>query len=121
MARLVTEVELSDGHEYRGSCEMLKVRRIISVQKRQKAVWVSAAGAAQWRSQLAHTKPTMDAILKSRLTQFWFHVQEGLLPFLAEIDMELTPALKQVATMLDMSEIKRFVPSSGLPPRLVGL
>ena len=53
----------------------------------------------------------MDATLKSRLTQFWCHVQEGLFPFLAEMDVELTPPLKQVATVLEMLEIERYLPS----------
>lgn len=55
----------------------------------------------------------MDATLKSRLTQFWFHVQEGLFPFLAEMEVELTPALKQVATVLEMLDVERFLPSYG--------
>jgi hypothetical protein len=29
-------------------------------------------------------------------------MQEGLFPFLAEMDIELTPPLKQVATVLEM-------------------
>jgi len=53
----------------------------------------------------------MDATLKNRLTQFWCHVQEGLFPFLAEMDIELTPPLKQVVTVLELLEIERFLPS----------
>lgn len=62
----------------------------------------------------------MDTTFKDRLTQFWFHVQEGLFPFLAEMDVEITPPLKQVATVLEMMEIERFVPDSrgvGRKPR----
>lgn len=62
----------------------------------------------------------MDTTLKSRLTQFWFQVQEGLFPFLAEMGEELTPPLKRVATVLEMMEIERFVPDSrgiGRKPR----
>ena len=51
----------------------------------------------------------MNSTLKERLTQFWFNVQEGLFPFLNEMDVELTPALKQVATMLEMIQIERFL------------
>ena len=54
----------------------------------------------------------MDTTFKSRLTQFWFHVQEGLFPFLAGMDVEMTPRLKDVATVLEMMEIERFVPDS---------
>ncbi len=54
----------------------------------------------------------MDTTLKSRLAQFWFHVQDGLFPFLAEIGEELTPPLKRVATVLEMMEIERFLPDS---------
>lgn len=53
----------------------------------------------------------MNPTLKSRLTQFWCHVQEGLFPFLAGLDIELTPRLKQVAMVLEMIEIERFLPS----------
>jgi len=53
----------------------------------------------------------MNATLKGRLTQFWSHVQEGLFPFLIEMDVELTLPLKQVATVLEMIEIERFLPS----------
>jgi hypothetical protein len=52
----------------------------------------------------------MNATFKDRLTQFWFHVQEGLFPFLNEMDVEMTPPLKQVATVLEMIEIERFLP-----------
>ena len=55
----------------------------------------------------------MDATLKRRLTHFWFHLQEGLFPFLAELEIELTPPLKQVATVLEMIEIERFLPMTG--------
>ena len=51
----------------------------------------------------------MNSTLKERLTQFWFNVQEGLFPFLSEMDVELTPALKQVATVLEMIQIERFL------------
>lgn len=54
----------------------------------------------------------MDTTLKSWLTQFWFHVQEGLCPFLATIGEELTPPLKQVARVLEVIEIERFLPDS---------
>ena len=54
----------------------------------------------------------MDTTLKSRLAQFWFHVQDGLFPFLAEIGEELTPPLKRVATVLEMMELERFLPDS---------
>src|ERR1035437_2618060 len=62
----------------------------------------------------------MDTTLKKRLTQFWFHVQEGLFPFLANMGEELTPPLKRVATVLEMIEIERFLPDSrgvGRKPR----
>lgn len=52
----------------------------------------------------------MNTTLKNRLTQFWFQVQEGLFPFLTEMEVEMTPALKRVATVLEMIEIERFVP-----------
>lgn len=52
----------------------------------------------------------MDTTLKTRLTQFWFHLQEGLFPFLSEMEVEMTPALKRVATVLEMVEIERFLP-----------
>ena len=52
----------------------------------------------------------MGTTLKSRMTQFWFHVQEGLFPFLNDLDGEMTPPLKQVATVLEMMKIERFVP-----------
>src|ERR1035437_157788 len=54
----------------------------------------------------------MDTTLKKRLTQFWFHVQEGLFPFLANRGEELTPPLKRVATVLEMIEIERFLPDN---------
>lgn len=54
----------------------------------------------------------MDTTLKKRLTQFWFHVQEGLFPFLANMGEELTPPLKRVATVLEMIEIERFLPDN---------
>lgn len=62
----------------------------------------------------------MDITLKSQLTQFWFHVRGGLFPLLTEMGEELTPPLKQVATVLEMIEIERFVPDSrgvGRKPR----
>ena len=55
----------------------------------------------------------MDTTLKRRLTQFWFHVQEGLFPFLNALDVEMTPPLRQVATVLEMMEIERFLPQGG--------
>ena len=54
----------------------------------------------------------MNATLKEKLTQFWFNVQEGLFPFLNEMEVELTPPLKQVATMLEMIQIERFLSST---------
>jgi len=55
----------------------------------------------------------MNATFKDRLTQFWFHVQTGLFPFLNEIEVTMTPALKRVVTVLEMVQIERFVASAG--------
>jgi len=33
-----------------------------------------------------------------------------MFPFLAELDVELTPKLKEVATLLEMLQIERFLP-----------
>ena len=52
----------------------------------------------------------MDTTCKARLTQFWHNVQEVLFPFLAEVDEELTPKLKELATTLEMLQIERFLP-----------
>lgn len=52
----------------------------------------------------------MNTTCKARLTQFWHTVQDVLFPFLAEIEEELTPKLKGVATMLEMLQIERFLP-----------
>ena len=52
----------------------------------------------------------MNTTFKDRLTQFWFHVQEGLFPFLNDLELDMTPPLKQVATVLEMMEIERFLP-----------
>ena len=57
-------------------------------------------------------KTQMNPTLKHRLTQFWFHVQEGLFPFLHEMAVDLTPALKRVATVLEMLQIERFLCSA---------
>ena len=52
----------------------------------------------------------MDTTCKARLTQFWHNIQEVLFPFLAEVDEELTPKLKELATTLEMLQIERFLP-----------
>ena len=62
----------------------------------------------------------MDATIKSRLTKFWHNVQETLFPFLNEIEVELTPKLKEVVTTLELVQIERFLPYEagvGRPPK----
>jgi hypothetical protein len=64
----------------------------------------------------------MDTTCKSRLSQFWSHLQHELLPFLREENhLQLTPALAQVIRVLEFTQIDRFIPSSrgcvGRPPK----
>ena len=54
--------------------------------------------------------PDVNLTCKERLTQFWKNIQEVMFPFAAEIDMELTGKLKEVATTLEMVQIERFLP-----------
>ena len=63
----------------------------------------------------------MDITGKSRLSQFWSHLQHEWFPLLQEEDhLALTPALEQVIRVLEFTQIKRFIPSSrgcvGRPP-----
>ena len=44
----------------------------------------------------------MNTTLKAKLTQFWWHVQEGLFPFLNEMGRRTASPLKQVITVLEM-------------------
>lgn len=64
----------------------------------------------------------MNTTCKSRLSQFWYHLQHELFPFLREEDhLELTPALKTVIRVLEFTQVDRFIPSSrgfvGRPPK----
>ena len=64
----------------------------------------------------------MDTTGKSRLSQFWNHLQHELFPFLREEDhLALSPALEQVIRVLEFTQIERFIPSSrgcvGRPPQ----
>lgn len=52
----------------------------------------------------------MNTILKTKLTQFWQHVQTSLFGFLSDAEIELTPRLQELVTVLEMLEIERFVP-----------
>lgn len=66
--------------------------------------------------------PDMNTTHKSRLSQFWSHLQHELFPFLREEDhMELSPALEKVIRVLEFTQIDRFIPSSrgyvGRPPK----
>ncbi len=55
----------------------------------------------------------MDTTGKSRLSQFWNHLQHELFPFLREEDhLALSPALEQVIRVLEFTQIERFIPSS---------
>ncbi len=64
----------------------------------------------------------MDTTGKSRLSQFWNHLQHELFPLLREEDhLALSPALEQVIRVLEFTQIERFIPSSrgcvGRPPQ----
>ena len=64
----------------------------------------------------------MNTTCKSRLSQFWRHLQHELFPFLREEDhLELTPALETVIRVLEFTQVDRFIPSSrgfvGRPPK----
>ncbi|MBP6581967.1 MAG: transposase [Chromatiaceae bacterium] len=64
----------------------------------------------------------MDTNCKSRLSQFWNHLQHELFPFLREEDhLALSPALEQVIRVLEFTQIERFIPSNrgcvGRPPQ----
>ena len=64
----------------------------------------------------------MNTTCKSRLSQFWNHLQHELFPFLREEDhLELTPALEKVIRVLEFTQVDRFIPSSrgfvGRPPK----
>jgi hypothetical protein len=64
----------------------------------------------------------MDTTGKSRLSQFWSHLQHELFPFLRQEDhLELSPALEKVIRVLEFTQIDRFIPSSrgfvGRPPK----
>lgn len=55
----------------------------------------------------------MDTTGKSRLSQFWNHLQHELFPFLREEDhLALSPALEKVIRVLEFTRIERFIPSS---------
>ena len=53
----------------------------------------------------------MNTNLRSRLTQIWQQVQHHLFPFLAEIEVRLTPKVQKVVTVLEMLNIERFIGS----------
>jgi hypothetical protein len=64
----------------------------------------------------------VNATCKSRLSQFWNHLQHELFPFLREEDhLEWTPALEKVIRVLEFTQVDRFIPSSrgfvGRPPK----
>ena len=64
----------------------------------------------------------MDTTCKSRVSQFWNHLQHELFPFLREEDhLALSPALGKVIRVLEFTQIDRFIPSSrgcvGRPPQ----
>jgi hypothetical protein len=64
----------------------------------------------------------MNTTCKSRLSQFWNHLQHELFPFLREEDhLELSPALEKVIRVLEFTQVDRFIPSSrgfvGRPPK----
>ena len=64
----------------------------------------------------------MNTTGKSRLSQFWNHLQHELFPFLREEDhLELSPALEKVIRVLEFTQMDRFIPSSrgfvGRPPK----
>lgn len=66
--------------------------------------------------------PNMNTTCKSRLSQFWSHLQHELFPFLREDDhLELSPALEKVIRVLEFTQVDRFIPSSrgcvGRPPQ----
>lgn len=51
----------------------------------------------------------MNTTLRTRLTQFWQHIQTSLFPFLDEIELALTPKLQELVTVLEMIDIERFL------------
>ncbi len=64
----------------------------------------------------------MNTTCKSRLSQFWNHLQHELFPLLREEDhLALSPALEKVIRVLEFTQIDRFIPSSrgfvGRPPK----
>ncbi len=64
----------------------------------------------------------MNTTCKSRLSQFWNHLQHELFPFLQEEDhLALSPALEKVIRVLEFTQVDRFIPSSrgfvGRPPQ----
>ncbi|MBK8637291.1 MAG: transposase [Chromatiaceae bacterium] len=64
----------------------------------------------------------MNTTCKSRLSQFWNHLQHELFPFLRQEDrLALSPALEKVIRVLEFTEIDCFIPSSrgfvGRPPQ----
>jgi len=64
----------------------------------------------------------MNTTCKSRLSQFWNHLQHELFPFLREEDhLELSPTLEKVIRVLELAQVDRFIPSSrgfvGRPPK----
>ncbi len=64
----------------------------------------------------------MDTTCKSRVSQFWNHLQHELFPLLREEDhLALSPALGKVIRVLEFTQIERFIPSSrgcvGRPPQ----
>lgn len=55
----------------------------------------------------------MNTTCRSRLSQFWNHLQHELFPFLREEDhWELSPALETVVRVLEFTPVDRFIPSS---------
>jgi hypothetical protein len=52
----------------------------------------------------------MNTTLKTKLTQFWHHIQSELFEFLSNMDITLTPRQQELVTVLEMLEIEGFVP-----------
>ena len=64
----------------------------------------------------------MNTTCKSRLSQFWSHLQHELFPFLREEEhWELSPTLEKVIRVLEFTQVDRVIPSSrgfvGRPPK----
>ena len=65
-----------------------------------------------WQNEIlkkSYKTHRMNTTVRLHLTQFWQQVQHHLFPFLAEIEVSLTPKIQEVVTVLEMLNIERFI------------